>query len=209
MIRTRIKFCGITRIEDALHAVHLGVDAIGLVFARVSPRCVTIDQARTIIAALPPLVGVVALFLDDTATLIREVEHRVRPTLLQFHGTEPDAFCSDFDTPFVKGIAMKSMAANPAWTTDYPHARGFLLDGHLAGERGGQGTAFDWSTVPSETGKPVILAGGLDAANVAVAIGRVRPWAVDVSSGIEVAPGIKSLDKMQAFVKAVQSTYKT
>ncbi len=205
MSRTRIKFCGITRPEDALHAAALGVDAIGLVFAHVSPRCVTIDQARVIVASLPPLVGVVALFLDDDAAWIREVEQQVRPTLLQFHGTETDAFCSGFDTPFIKGIAMKSVASEPVWKDRYPHARGFLLDGHLAGERGGQGTAFDWSTVPARAGKPIILAGGLDASNVALAIDRVRPWAVDVSSGIEVSPGIKSFDKMQAFAKAVQS----
>lgn len=208
MNRTRVKFCGITRSEDALHAARLGVDAIGLVFAHVSPRCVTIERACAIVADLPPLVGVVALFLDDAAALIREVEQQVRPTLLQFHGTEADAFCAQFDTPFVKGIAMKS-AREPAWTKDYPHARGFLLDGHLAGDRGGQGAAFDWSTIPAETGKPVILAGGLDATNVATAIQRVHPWAVDVSSGIEVAPGIKSFDKMQAFAKAVQSTHVT
>lgn len=205
MTRTRIKFCGITRVADAQSAVEMGVDAIGLVFTQRSPRRVTPAQARAIVGHLPPMVSVVALFMDNTADWVREVENVVKPALLQFHGAETGAFCSSFDTPYLKAIAMNSVEDVPACLEAHPHARGFLLDGHVAGGQGGQGMSFDWSRVPGDSLRPVILAGGLDAGNVATAIRRVRPWAVDVSSGIEVSPGIKSPDKMQAFVKAVQS----
>lgn len=205
MTRTRIKFCGITRQEDALAAARLGVDAIGLVFTSRSPRCLDLARARAIVHGLPPLVLVVALFLNDDAALIQAVEKEVRPSLLQFHGTEDEAFCTRFDTPYVKVIGMGSVADATLQMTTYPGACGFVLDGHAAGAEGGQGKTFDWSRVPEATRCPLILAGGLDADNVADAVRRVRPWAVDVSSGIETAPGIKSIEKMQAFVQAVQS----
>lgn len=205
MTRTRIKFCGITRVEDAIEAAALGVDAVGLVFAACSPRAVDVAQARAIVRVLPPMVSVVALFMDDDAALVREVEREVRPDLLQFHGAETADFCTGFDAPYLKAIAMNSARDVSTLLESYPRARGFLFDGHVAGGQGGQGQVFDWSRMPSDIHRPVILAGGLDAGNVAVAIARVRPWAVDVSSGIEASPGIKSSEKMQAFVKAVQS----
>ncbi len=205
MTRTRIKFCGITRAADAIAAATLGVDAVGLVFTARSPRAVGVAQARAIVQALPPMVSVVALFMDDDAALVREVEREVRPDLLQFHGAETAECCAAFDTPYLKAVAMNSTGDVPALLAAHPHARGFLFDGHVAGGQGGQGQAFDWSRLPSDVRRPVILAGGLDAGNVADAIVRVRPWAVDVSSGIEASPGIKSPEKMQAFVKAVRS----
>lgn len=207
MTRTRIKFCGITRAEDARRAADLGVDAIGLVFTRRSSRFVTPEQARDIVIGLPPLLTVVALFMDNTDDWVREVERAVKPSLLQFHGSESDTFCQGFDTTWIKAIAMNSADDAATRLEAWPHARGYVLDGHRAGAPGGQGTAFDWARVPADMQRPLILAGGLDADNVATAIGRVRPWAVDVSSGIEVSPGIKHPDKMQAFVKAVHSTY--
>jgi len=205
MIRTRIKFCGITRVRDALHAADLGVDAIGLVCTRRSPRFVAPEQARAIASALPPMLGVVALFMDDTAGWVREIEDALRPALLQFHGAEDDGFCAGFATPFLKAVAMNSIDDVAVGLAAFPRACGFVLDGHVNGGQGGTGTSFDWSRMPPVVPRPVVLAGGLDAANVATAIRHVQPWAVDVSSGIETSPGIKSPEKMQAFVKAVQS----
>lgn len=204
MTRTRIKFCGMTRVEDAVQAARLGVDAIGLVFTRRSPRFVEPEQARVIVAALPPLIGVVALFMDDAAEWVHEVEQAVRPQALQFHGSEDDAFCSGFATPHLKAIAMGSEGDVRARVSAHPHASGFLLDGHAAGMQGGRGQGFDWSRIPHDMQHPLILAGGIGIDNVAAAIGRVRPWAVDVSSGIESSPGVKDATKMAAFVAAVR-----
>lgn len=204
MNRTRIKFCGMTRIEDAVLGARFGVDAIGLVFTRRSPRFVELAQARAIVAALPPWTNVVALFMDDTADWIREVEQAIRPHFLQFHGSEDDAFCSGFDTPHMKAIAMGSENDVHARLSAHPHARGFLLDGHAVGTQGGRGQGFDWSRIPHDVEHPLILAGGITSGNVATAIARVRPWAVDVSSSIESAPGVKDAEKMAVFVAAVR-----
>ncbi|HET7267476.1 MAG TPA: phosphoribosylanthranilate isomerase [Oleiagrimonas sp.] len=204
MNRTRVKFCGMTRVEDAVFAARLGVDAVGLVFTRRSPRFVEPAQARAIAAALPPLVDVVALFMDDDAAWVREVERAVHPHWLQFHGSEDDAFCAGFDTPHVKAIAMGSEGDVGTRMAAHPSARAFVFDGHAAGTQGGRGQGFDWSRLPRDAGHPLVLAGGLHADNVASAIERVRPWAVDVSSGIESAPGVKEPAKSAAFVRAVR-----
>lgn len=204
MTRTRIKFCGMTRVEDAVLAARLGVDAVGLVFTRRSPRFVELTQAHAIVAALPPLTSVVALFMDDKADWIREVEQAIRPHILQFHGCENDAFCSGFDALHLKSIAMGSEEDVQTRLAAHPHARGFLLDGHVAGAQGGRGQGFDWSRIPRDMDRHLILAGGLSVDNVAAAIQQVRPWAVDVSSGIETSPGIKDAAKMTAFVAAVR-----
>ncbi len=209
MTRTRIKFCGITRVEDAQRAADLGVDAIGMVFTRRSPRFVGLPQAAAIVAALPPFVTATALFMDDDDAWVRQVEREVKPSLLQFHGAEPADFCTGFATPYLKAIAMNSTDDVSANSVTHPHARGFVCDGHVAGGQGGQGRTFDWSRIPHDIRQPILLAGGLDAGNVAEAIRRVRPWAVDVSSGIERSPGIKDPARMQAFVKAVQSVPRT
>lgn len=202
---TRIKCCGMTRVGDALLAARLGADAIGLVFSARSKRQVTLAQAREIVVALPPFVATVALFMDDEASLVRQVLDEVRPMLLQFHGDESDGWCAQFGHPFLKAIAMGEGAAALPRLRDYPHATGLLLDGHAAGEAGGSGKAFDWSLLPGGLAQPLILAGGLHAGNVGDAVRTARPWAVDVASGVESAPGIKDPARLEAFIRAVRT----
>ena len=202
---TRIKCCGMTRVEDALLAAKLGADAIGLVFTARSKRRVTLEQARAIVGALPPFVGAVALFMDDDAELVQEVIEAVQPDLLQFHGEEPDNWCAQFGRRFVKGIAMGAGKVALHKLRRYPSAAGLLLDGHGLGEAGGSGKAFDWSLMPTELEQPLILAGGLTPVNVAEAIRIARPWAVDVASGVESAPGIKDPQKLADFIHAVRN----
>ena len=202
---TRIKCCGMIRVEDALLAARLGADAIGLVFSARSRRQVTLAQARAIVAALPPFVATVALFMDDETDRVRQVLDEVRPTLLQFHGGESDGWCAQFGRPFLKAIAMGEGAAALPRLHDYPRASGLLLDGHAAGEAGGSGKAFDWSLLPDGLPQPLILAGGLHAGNVGDAVRTVRPWAVDVASGVESAPGIKDPLRLAAFIRAVRT----
>jgi phosphoribosylanthranilate isomerase len=201
---TRIKCCGMTRVDDALLAVRLGADAIGVVITARSRRSVSIAQARDIVRAMPPFVGTVALLMDDDAALVRDVIDVVQPALLQFHGSETDAWCAQFGRPFLKAIAMGEGAEALARLNDFPHAIGLLLDGHGLGEPGGSGKTFDWSLMPATTAQPLILAGGLHAGNVEAAIREARPWAVDVASGIESAPGIKDPQKLAAFIQAVR-----
>ena len=202
---TRIKCCGMTRVGDALLAARLGADAIGLVFTARSKRQVTLAQAREIVAALPPFVATVALFMDDDADLVRQVIEEVQPAMLQFHGSETDDWSMQFGLPFLKAIAMGEGAAALPRLRDYPHASGLLLDGHGFGEAGGSGKAFDWSLLPGELVQPMILAGGLHAGNVADAVRLLRPWAVDVASGVESSPGVKDPDKLAAFIHAVRT----
>jgi phosphoribosylanthranilate isomerase len=202
---TRIKCCGMTRVEDALLAARLGADAIGLVFTARSARRVSIDQAVRIRQALPPFVSAVALFVDDAESLVREVVDALQPDLLQFHGQESDAWCAQFGQRYLKAIAMGEGAAALSRLHDYPGAVGLLLDGHGLGEVGGSGRTFDWSQMPRGLNQPLILAGGLTADNVAQAVRIARPWAVDVASGIETSPGIKDAAKMAALIDAVRS----
>ncbi|RUL78303.1 phosphoribosylanthranilate isomerase [Dyella choica] len=202
---TRIKCCGMTRIEDALLAAELGADAIGVVLTAHSKRQVSLQQARTIVEAMPPFVTTVALCMDDEASFVQEVIDVVRPSMLQFHGSESDEWCKQFGQPYLKAIAMGEGAAALYQLRDHPHAAALLLDGHGLGEAGGSGKSFDWSLMPRDLRQPLILAGGLNAANVATAIRVARPWAVDVSSGIESAAGIKDADKMREFIAAVRS----
>lgn len=202
---TRIKCCGMTRVDDALLAARLGADAIGMVFTARSKRTVTLAQAQQIVGALPPFVSTVALFMDDEATLVRQVVEALQPGFLQFHGDEDDAWCAQFGRPFLKAIAMGEGSGALSRLRDHPRAAGLLLDGHGAGEAGGSGKAFDWSLLPAGLAQPVILAGGLNPHNVAQAIRAVRPWAVDVASGIESEPGIKDPHKLAAFVRAVRT----
>lgn len=203
---TRIKCCGMTRVEDALLAARLGADAIGLVFTARSRRQVSLDQARVIRRALPPLVATVALFMDDDAGLVQEVIDVVQPDLLQFHGGERDDWCAQFDRRYLKAMAMGEGVAALQRLREYPGAAGLLLDGHGLGEAGGSGKAFDWSLMPKDLPQPLILAGGLTSGNVAEAIRVARPWAVDVASGIESAPGIKDPQKLANFIQAVRKT---
>jgi phosphoribosylanthranilate isomerase len=200
---TRIKICGITRRDDALQAAAAGAHAIGLMFYSKSPRHLSVEQANFIRRALPPFVAAVAVFLDATAEDVRTVVGQVRPDLLQFHGQEPEAFCAAFGLPYLKTVPMTGLEP-AAYAAQYPTAAGFLLDSHGLGEAGGSGRPFDWSRVPAGLGAPLVLAGGLNPDNVTEAVRRVRPFAVDVSSGVESSPGIKDAGLMQAFVKGVQ-----
>jgi phosphoribosylanthranilate isomerase len=206
---TRIKCCGMTRVEDALLAARFGADAIGVVITAHSRRSVSIAQARDIVRAMPPFIGTVALLMDDDAALVREVIDVVQPALLQFHGSESDGWCAQFDRPFIKAIAMGEGAAALARLNDFPSAVGLLLDGHGLGEPGGSGKTFDWSLMPAAMAQPLILAGGLHAGNVAAAICKARPWAVDVASGVESAPGIKDPHMLEAFIQAVRMADRT
>jgi phosphoribosylanthranilate isomerase len=203
-VRTRIKFCGITRVEDACAAAAIGADAIGLVFTRRSQRFVGVDRARAIRRTLPPFLAAVALFMDDEPGWIEEVIAEVQPDLLQFHGTESAGLAASFARPYLKAVPMGSAAAVAACAEQHAGAAGLLLDSHACGAPGGSGATFDWARVP-RLDRPIVLAGGLHAGNVAQAIALVRPYAVDVSSGIELAPGIKDAAKMRAFVEAVRA----
>lgn len=207
LFRTRIKFCGLTRPGDVRMAGELGVDAIGFVFTDKSPRRIAAEEARAMRQALAPLVDAVALFMDNSADEVREVIRQVRPSLLQFHGDEDDAFCRAFGVPYLKSIAMGSeiVGQHPAsLQVRYPTASGFLFDSNGVGEAGGSGQTFDWSRIPAGIQKPFVLAGGLNPDNVFDAICATLPWGVDVSSGIESAPGIKDGDKMRHFVEEVR-----
>jgi phosphoribosylanthranilate isomerase len=208
LYRTRVKFCGLTRPGDVRLASELGVDAIGFVFAPDSPRRLQAEEARAMRNALEPLVDVVALFKDNSADEVREVIRQVRPSVLQFHGHEDDAFCRGFGLAYLKAIPMgdRRGAGDDATALQlrYPAASGFLFDSHEEGGAGGSGRVFDWSAIPTGLGKPFILAGGLHPDNVFDAIQATLPWGVDVSSGIETAPGIKDGDKMRRFVEEVR-----
>jgi phosphoribosylanthranilate isomerase len=204
MMRTRIKFCGITRLQDAQAAVALGVDAIGLVLTRKSPRFVELAQARDIRRSLPPFVSAVALFMDDEPDWIAMAVDVIAPDLLQFHGAESAADCVRYGRRYLKAVPMGEDADVPGIMAMHPAATGFLLDGYASGEQGGRGKSFDWSRVPGDLQRPVLLAGGLTCDNVGSAIRSARPYAVDVSSGIESAPGVKDPDKMRRFVEEVQ-----
>ncbi|KIQ02543.1 MULTISPECIES: phosphoribosylanthranilate isomerase [Pseudomonas] len=201
----RCKICGITRLEDALAAVAAGADAIGLVFYARSPRAVSIEQARAIVTALPPFVTTVGLFVDMSRAELDEVLAAVPLDLLQFHGDETAAECEAVGRPYIKALRVRAGDDVAALVDVYPGARAVLLDTFVEGVPGGTGQAFDWSLVPARLSKPVILAGGLTASNVAAAIAQVRPYAVDVSGGVEASKGIKDASRVKDFVRAVRA----
>ena len=203
MSRVRVKICGVTRVEDALLACELGADAIGIVMTPSSPRCVTVARARTIRDALPAFVDAVVLAHDLPADMVRAAIDGVRPDYVQFHGSERAAFCESFGVRYLKALGMAGELDVRAIAAEHANAAGFVLDGHPPGQQGGQGRAFDWSRVPQGLGRPIVLAGGLHAGNVGDAIRTVQPWAVDLASGVESAPGIKDAAKMRAFFTAV------
>ncbi len=207
LFRTRIKFCGLTRAGDVRLAGELGVDAVGLIFAARSPRRVAPQAARGLRDALAPLVDVVALFMDNSVDEVREAIAHARPTLLQFHGGEDDAFCRKFGLPYLKGIGLRGAGASLSGRVlhgRYPHAAGFVLDGPGAGEAGGSGQRVDIAAIPPDMSKPYVLAGGLQPDNVFAAVRAASPWGVDVSSGIELEPGIKDGALMRRFVEEVR-----
>ena len=199
----RSKICGITRIEDALIAAEAGADAIGLVFYAKSPRAVSIQQARDIVAALPAFVTTVGLFVNASREELNDVLAGVALDLLQFHGDETPTECESYQRPYIKALRVKPGDDIAQLAAPYAKARGILLDTYVPGVPGGTGAAFDWSLVPSGLPQPVILAGGLSAANVRAAIEQVRPYAVDVSGGVEAGKGIKDAAKIRAFMQAV------
>ncbi len=203
--RTRVKICGITRPEDACAAARFGADAIGLVFYPRSPRAVSPAQARDIIQSLPAFVTTVGLFVDAPQAELQAVLDAVPLDLLQFHGSEPAADCRRYGRPYIKALAMRDDRDMAAEAAQYDDAAGILLDAFHADMHGGTGEVFDWDRIPMNLPQPLILAGGLAPDNIAEAITRVQPYAVDVSSGVEQAKGIKDADRMSAFIRGVYS----
>lgn len=202
-MRTRVKVCGITRPADARAAAEAGADAIGLVFYPPSPRYLSVERAFEIRDALPPFVQTVALFVNPDAAQVAQVIGRIKPGLLQFHGEESPAFCSQFGVPYVKACRVKPQVDALEYLRPFSHAAAWLFDSYVP-EYGGVGESFDWSLLPAARDKPVILSGGLARDNVGEAIRRVRPWGVDVSSGVESAKGIKDPAKIAAFIAEVR-----
>lgn len=204
MTAVRVKICGITRVEDALAAAAAGADAIGLVFYAKSPRAVDIEQAREILAALPPFVTSVGLFVDAERSELERILASVPLDLLQFHGDESVQQCEAFGRPYIKALRVKAGDDIAAQVACYHSAQGILLDAYVEGVPGGTGEAFDWSLIPQALSKPLILAGGLRPDNVAEAVSRVRPYAVDVSGGVEASKGVKDVEKVGAFIRAAR-----
>ena len=206
-VRTRIKVCGITRPRDALAAAEAGADAIGLVFYPPSPRYLSAERAVEIRDALPPFVQAVALFVNPDAAQVAQAIGRVKPSLLQFHGEEPPQFCAQFGLPYVKAARVKAGATQAGlleYLRPFSGAAAWLVDSFVE-EYGGVGERFDWSLVPARRDRPLILSGGLTRDNVGEAVRTVRPWGVDVSSGVESAKGIKDAGKIAAFIAEVRN----
>lgn len=203
-MRTRVKICGITRPEDALEAVRLGADAIGLVFYPPSPRAVTPEQALEIARVLPPFVTLVGLFVNEQEQSLREILARVPIDLVQFHGDEPPEACRIYARPYIKAVRMHEDVDLHQLRQQYADARGLLLDTYRKGVPGGTGEAFDWDRIPEELADQVVLAGGLAPENIEQAIRTVRPYAVDVSGGVEREKGIKDPEKILAFMRGVE-----
>lgn len=207
-MRCRVKICGITSVIDAQMAAAAGVDAVGLVFYPKSKRNLEITQAAEICHALPPFVTSVGLFLDADAAFVSEVLASVPLDILQFHGSETPEYCRQFSRPYLKAVGMKGLeeyGGFHAYAERFPDAQGFLVDSHAPGAAGGTGEVFDWTQVPQDYPQPIILAGGLTPENIAEAIRISRAYAVDVSSGVESAPGIKDAGKVAAFMAGVAS----
>ena len=207
-LRTRVKICGITRVEDALIAIQQGADAIGLVFYEPSPRHVSIAQAAEIANQMPAFVSVVGLFVNAEANFVNSVISQVKLDLLQFHGEETPEECARYKLPFIKAIRVKPETNLLQYTNDFSAAKALLLDSFTQGLMGGTGHVFDWTLIPEGLSKPYILAGGLNAHNVAGAITQIQPYAVDVSGGVEISKGIKDAVKIAAFMEQVNSAKK-
>jgi phosphoribosylanthranilate isomerase len=201
---TRIKICGITRAEDIKAAASSGADALGLVFYAQSPRHVSVAQAQRLAAHIPPFVTLVGLFVNPSEDEVREVLRNIPLDVLQFHGEEAPEFCARFNRPYLKAIRVKAGVDLVQYAARYAGAQGLLLDACVEGVHGGTGESFDWALIPQGLPLPLVLSGGLHAGNVAQAIGQVRPYAVDVSSGVERAKGIKDAAKIAAFIKEVK-----
>ena len=204
MKRTRIKICGIKEARHGLIAAEAGADAIGLVFYRDSPRYVTPGTAANIAAVLPPYVTTVGLFVNANDRKIRQTLEEVHLDLLQFHGSEEPDFCAQFDVPYVRAVPMGEGVDLLEYAGRFATARALLLDAHAPGEPGGTGRTFDWAAIPRDLPMPLILSGGLTPENVGRAVREVKPWAVDVSSGVESGRGSKDPQKIVEFIRSVQ-----
>ena len=202
---TRVKICGITNLEDGLQAAQAGADALGFVFYGPSPRNVEVDRAASIIAALPPFVTSVGLFVDAEPEFIEQVIKATGLDLLQFHGDEPESQCAQYGVPYIKALRMRPDVDLARQCHTFASSRGILLDAYVPGKAGGTGQTFDWSQIPQQLDLPIVLAGGLDPSNVQTAIQTVRPWAVDVSGGVEQAKGKKDPALVSAFIEGVHS----
>lgn len=202
-MKPRIKICGLTREEDMRAAIDAQVDAVGLVFYPASPRYVDLKTAAELAVLAPPFVMVVGLFVNADPAVVRETLAAVPIHLLQFHGDEDEDYCRQFDRPYIKAVRVKPGIDLAQYAVGFRSARAMLLDAFVDGYGGG-GKTFDWSLIPTDLGKPVILSGGLNAGNIGEAIARIRPAAVDVSSGVEAAKGIKDAEKIREFVAAVR-----
>jgi phosphoribosylanthranilate isomerase len=204
-MNTRAKICGITRVQDGLDAVRFGAHAIGLLFYAPSPRSVTVEQARAVVDALPPFVTAVGLFVNADAAAVRSTLAAVPLQLLQFHGDETPEYCAAFGVPYLKAVRVRPGVDLLQYAQNFHGARGLLLDAYVEGVRGGTGATFDWALIPRSLPLPIVLSGGLDPDNVGAAVRAVRPWAVDVSSGVESAKGIKDAVKIEAFMNGVRN----
>lgn len=204
-MNTRIKICGITRVEDALLAVRLGAHAIGLVLHAPSRRLVTPAQARAIVDALPPFIQTVGLFVNAPRETVAGILDEVPIDILQFHGEETPEDCRGYGRRYLRAVRMAPGVDLVECAVRFSDASALLLDAHVAGAYGGTGHTFDWSRIPGDLTLPVVLSGGLNVGNVAQGVRQVRPFAVDVSSGVESAPGIKDADKLQAFINEVRN----
>ncbi len=202
-MRTRVKICGFTDVEQAIYAARLGVDAIGLVFYAPSPRNVSIEQAQKIVAALPAFTTVVALFVDEQEAEIRDVLKQVAIDCIQFHGNETPEACRLYNKPYIKAVSMRETTDIKQLVADYNDASGLLLDAYHPQAKGGTGQQFDWALMPEKCELPIILAGGLSPENARQAVETVKPYALDVSSGVEVSKGIKDAVKMATFIEEV------
>jgi phosphoribosylanthranilate isomerase len=203
-MRTRVKICGITSVDDGLAAARYGADAIGLVFHRPSPRFVTLERAHQIATSLPPFIARVAVLVNQSVEELNEIIRACRPDLLQFHGEESPSFCRSFGIPYLRAIRVRQDIDLLESLSPYHDAAGWLLDAYRPDLYGGAGETFDWELIPQATSRPVVLSGGLDAGNVGKAIRQVRPWAVDVSSGVESAKGVKEARLIAAFIAGVR-----
>lgn len=202
-LRTRVKICGITRAEDAREAVKQGADAIGLVFYAKSPRNVSVTQAAEILSGLPPFVSTVGLFVDSAPDEVHQVLQTLRLDILQFHGDETPEQCRQYGLPYMKAVRVQAGTNLLQYATRYSDAKALLLDAYAEGMAGGTGRTFDWNLIPTDLSRKIVLAGGLNADNVGEAIRQVRPYAVDVSGGVEREKGIKDAEKIAAFMRGV------
>jgi phosphoribosylanthranilate isomerase len=204
-MRTRVKICGITSVNDGLAAARHGADAIGLIFYPPSPRLVTLERAREIAQSLPLFVARVAVFVNAARAEVEAVIAACRPDLLQFHGEETADFCRGFGVSYLRSLRVREGVDLLESLSPFNDAAGWLLDAYRQELYGGTGEVFDWDLVPRAAARPLVLSGGLDAENVGAAIRRVRPWAVDVSSGVEAAKGVKDERRIAAFMEAVRN----